>query len=219
MRFLLSIVLTLLIVASSHAQQSVMLPPEVQLPVIELTQANTILLDQGTYPQYGMIFIMTALMQRATLPADQTMYVLIYSPGGRTDVAESMAEALNSLPNTNLVCVECASSAAWIFQKSTAARLIVPNTRSLMHEIADTVRPSTIDTYDAKGLKEAGEKFNQIFMERANMSVEEYHERIDGKDWEVDAAEMMKLNLADALVTFHCDEAVATAMPLACDVK
>jgi ATP-dependent protease ClpP protease subunit len=221
-RAILAFLIAVAVSYASHAQVVQQQPPEPivsqSMAVIELNESNTLIFDQGIYPEFGIVFTMAAIFQRAALPAEETLYVLIYSPGGRTDIAESLSATLNDMPNTKLVCVRCASAAAWIFEKSDEQRLILPTTEIIMHEIGTFIRPSTIDTFDAAKFKADGEAFNQVFMDRMNMSAEEYHERIDGTDWSVMADEMIKLGLADQIIQVKCDEAISTIMPNTCGV-
>lgn len=212
MRLFLALVITLVLMAAAHAQ------PSEKMEVINLEETNVLIFDQDISPETGIMFSLAAVVTRQSLPPEQTLYILIKSNGGAVEIAHRMSDTLNALPNTKLVCVQCASAAAMVFEKSNQERLVVPTSKMLMHEAMIIVRPSTVDKMDVKSFKRQAREFNKPFADRMGISMAEYEKLIEGRNWIVSAPEMMQRKLADRMVILTCDAAVTIAMPEACAI-
>ena len=215
MRAIALVLLTFCLGFSSAAAKP---PMKRKVRTIELSTVNTAYtserIDAFTFEKD----LAHIILKRAMLPQEDTLYVVIGSGGGSVKLAYKMASLLNSLSNIELICTHCASAAGALFQLTDLKRLVVKNSNMMMHEMyIPRFTARHVDPEILTDLKESTEYFNAIFWTRMKMTKAEYEHRIAGTDWDVDAKEMLKRNLADELVKVKCTDELKVILPNTCE--
>lgn len=195
----------------------VALPVFAKTPAIKLDFTNSYLISDEMTPGSAIKDVKGILYTRVLLPVNETLYIIIDSPGGSVAAMVYIANNLQNLVNTKVICVDCASAAAALFQLIGEERLVGKNTLYMMHEMKITVSANNLNEDVVKNFKMNSDEFNKIFYEKMKMSKKDYDERIKDKDWTVDGEQMKILKLADKIIKIECDEILQNiVMPKAC---
>lgn len=185
---------------------------------ITLTGMNTVLLVGDIDPVMTDNTIAALVGKRSMLPAKQTMYVLIASPGGMYQAGVILNNFISTLPNTEVICRACYSAAGMIFSASKLKRLATDNSSVLMHEMytnhvtANVVR----DGRSLKDLVKQSDEFNKLMYTVLGMSKSDYEDKIRGTEWIVEGEELVSLHLADEMVNVSCDMHMMFLAPETC---
>lgn len=191
-----------------------------QIRTISLESSNTAFISEVITLTSLEKDVAHIMFKRATLPASETLYIVIHSGGGRVDAMYVLAAFIDKLPNTQLICDYCASAAGGIFELTSKRRLATSDSNMLMHEMyVMKVTARDLESEDIKTLKADSDAFNKIFYTKLQISKEKYEAKIAGTDWTVEGAELVKLKLADEIVRVECDEYMATVLPRICQRK
>jgi ATP-dependent protease ClpP protease subunit len=185
---------------------------------ITLTPNNVVMLNEDiSYSSYRE-FLIEAAFIRSFLPMNQTVYVVIYSPGGLTRLGYGISDAISELPNTQTLCAFCASAAGQIFIGSGVPALATKGSRMMMHEMKwlQSLEQLKAQAGDLAQEEKANDEFNRIHYNRMGMTKENYEAKIRDNDWYVEGQDLVKLKLADELVEVKCDAAMKRMYPLNC---
>lgn len=152
------------------------------------------------------------------LPLEETVYIVLVSPGGRYSVGLEIIEVLKSLPNTQLICKYCGSMAGQIFAASGLKRLVINKSRLMMHEMVLPRFTAEMAKYPqlSERLIHNSEAFNAVMYNMIGITKEQYEAKIIGKDWELSGKDIIKHNLADELVRLDCHFLTSEALPDTC---
>jgi ATP-dependent protease ClpP protease subunit len=186
--------LSLLVSSHSNAQET-----------IELTGRNTALLDFEIMPAGVHGFLQAIVGARTMLPLNQTLYIVINSPGGVIEGALLLRKVIDGVPNVALICDECDSGAGLIFVTSKQPRLVTDKSTVMCHEMSQMVTAASLTPQATASLKTASDAFNKEIYTVMGMSKEQYEKNIIGQQWEIIGAANVKLHLADRVVKVHCD--------------
>jgi ATP-dependent protease ClpP protease subunit len=192
-----------------------------QREVIELNGRNTVLLETEITDLTMDTFAYAVMGKRLMLPPDQTLYILIVSGGGDYYTSLKVKKLFEDVPNVAVICKYCASAAGMLFATHKGPRLAIDKSVMLMHEMY--LRHATVkDVMNLNEMKQFvinSEDFNEMHYSIIGISREEYEKKIVGKEWTVEGEELVKLHLADKLVTIHCDEYWKSIAPDTCSPK
>jgi ATP-dependent protease ClpP protease subunit len=186
---------------------------------IHLTYSNSLIFAQEINRLNVGVFISAMIGKRVLLDEDQTLYVVVVSGGGDFGSVLAFMEAMDHIPNMKLICKYCASAAGLLFARSAHPRLAIKKSKFLMHEMymdhvtADMVisGPELIVSLIANS-----DDFNKRLYSLIGISKEAYENKIRNTEWIVGGPEMIKLHLADELVTIECDPFVQSVAPDTC---
>jgi len=79
------------------------LPAFGKTKTIELKGENTLTLSVEIRPDTADMFVNALIAKRTMLPKEQTLYILIASPGGDIESARLIKEVLKNVPNTAVI--------------------------------------------------------------------------------------------------------------------
>lgn len=185
---------------------------------IHLEGRNTIVYAQGV-SIYEYDLVLHALMaKRLMLPEEETLYLVISSPGGYYHVARGMMFALNRLPNIALVCLNCHSAAGLIFMTSPHPRLVVEKSKLMMHEMynAHATAKFMNNEDNRTDFSRSSDEFDNLIATALKMDVEAYRVKVTNKSWTLQGKDIVKNHLADEVVTVGCDDYVKSIAPVTC---
>lgn len=186
---------------------------------IHLNGRNTVILSDDIGLNSTDLFVAAVAGKRIMLPLDQTLYIVVASPGGTYGSAVQIATMMAQLPNTKMFCRYCASAAGMIFAVFPKPnRLISKNSEVVMHEMyMDNVTANQVmQKIKLVDLIIASEEFNKTMRSVIGISRKEYEAKIIGTEWHVIGADLIKLKLADELVTISCDRYMTMLAPKTC---
>lgn len=188
----------------------------VELEKIELTVKNIAYISETIDKTTALSDIKSIAGSRLMLPMDKTLYIIIASYGGDIDAAYAIERSISVLPNVKVICTYCASAAGHIFLASDVPRLVVKNSKMMMHEVKQTMTAAECTKDRIEAFKKDSDDFNKIFEQKLGLTSKEYCLKIKDTNWTVDSAEMLKLGLADKLVSVKCDDFVKQIAPNTC---
>lgn len=189
-----------------------------KIDTVRLTGKNTVILYQEMTTVSSDTFIAAVIGKRVFLAEEDTLYILIVSPGGYYAIAQRQREFLRHIPNVSLICKYCASAAGYVFATAKVPRLVIPKSVLMMHEMRiDGVTANMMRTTDnVAGMIESSDEFNKEMYTILQISKDEYNKKIIGKEWNVKGVEIIKLHLADKLVKIECDNYIKILAPDTC---
>jgi ATP-dependent protease ClpP protease subunit len=188
---------------SNQASEAAQAKPK----LIYLSHQNTIIFGSDVSDISVDTFIFALLGKRMQIPQNETMYIVISSPGGIYEEGLVLKDMMAILPNTQFVCVYCASASAMIFvAQPQPNRLITENSLIILHEaFRNHVTYKQVEKMDVQQFKTSSDEFNKNFWPLMKMSKEAYEKKIENSQWNIKGKESLKLNLADQLVKVECD--------------
>lgn len=206
------LLLTLMLISTSlHAEKLVR--------TVKLTAMNTTFISGEIT---GLEFHMAAtsiIGLRTILKPEETLYVVISSPGGSYGAALSYRRFLNSLQNTEVICKYCASAAGYILATfPKPKRLAIKKSLVIIHEMyedhttANVVRNSTY----LQSLVKNSDEFNKTMYTIMKVSKQDYEDNIIDKEWVITGADLVTAKLADEYVNLECDNYIAAIAPDTC---
>lgn len=186
---------------------------------IELAGPNSLFFGEEIDASTVDMAVAAMLGKRIPLPEAEPLYVVLASPGGRYDAGKYFSAVLNKLPNTYVICKACMSDAAFIFATAPSPkRLAIRKSLLLMHEMylekvtAEQVKERRLLSI----LTQQSYEFNLGMESVLHMTDADYVNKIKDKEWTVQGEELVKLHLADELVTVTCTPYVKSMAPDTC---
>lgn len=214
LRLIYCIIFAISIAVSSYANTVV----KSKSRTVFLRVTNTIVYDQSVDAVSADNLVKAAAGLRDAMPLNQTLYIVIVSPGGMYRVGLNIMEVLRSLPNTHLICKYCGSMAGQIFAATGLKRLVIDKSELMMHEM--TLRSVTANMAKNKKLMDSlisdSDIFNARMYKMIGISKAEYEKRIIGKEWILEGKEIVDHKLADELITIQCDAYMTQLIPDTC---
>jgi ATP-dependent protease ClpP protease subunit len=213
----LSVVITaVLLLATSYSPTS-----QAKQQIINLHGANTVLLNVEINAATTDTFIAAIIGKRLSLPQDQILYVIIASPGGQYPYGLILQEVFKQVPNIALICKYCASAAGFIFGTADVPRYVTEKSLLIMHEmyLPHLTAKESLRTDILKDLVKSSEDFNRAIYTVIGMSKEDYDKKIVNTEWDVEGEDIVKIHMADKLVTLNCDPYVKSIAPDTCKPK
>lgn len=210
MNSVITLILTLLLSNFSLAKP---------LEKVILNPYNVVMINSSINLAMIRTLVIEATYVRGTLPANQTMYIILYSNGGDTEIGYEMASAISTLPNTKIICAWCASAAGMIFINSGIPALASSGSQMMMHEMKWVVTLPQLITILSKDIKiqnDFEEKFNSIHYKRMKISKDAYLKKIRNNQFYVQGDDLVKLHLADQMVIIECTKEMRLFFPENC---
>lgn len=216
LRLICSVLLILSMVAPSYGNN--ISKSKSKPRTIFLHAANTVIYDESVEAVSADNLVKAAGGLRDAMPLNETLYIVIVSPGGMYRVGLNIMSILRSLPNTHLICKYCGSMAGQIFAATGLKRLVVNKSELMMHEM--TLQSVTANMAKNKKLMDSlisdSDIFNARMYKMIGISKEEYERRIIGKEWILKGKDIVDHKLADELVTVQCDPYMTQLIPDTC---
>jgi ATP-dependent protease ClpP protease subunit len=209
----LSLTALLLISALTHATET-----------IELTGRNVVLMDENMDDASTHKFMQAIVGARASLEANETLYVVITSNGGNYKSALTIEAVIANVtstynPNVAVICKFCASSAGYVFATFKGPKLVITSSNLMMHEMV-LLRVTAVNAENKaiiEDLKVNSDSFNRAMYSHLRISKEEYESKIVGKSWDLYGADIVKHHVADKLVNVHCNAYLLSIIPHTCN--
>lgn len=214
LRFILSIAMCVGLALPTYANS--LIKPKTR--TVYLHASNTIIYDQGVDEVSADNLIKAAGGLRNGMPASETLYILIVSPGGMYHVGLNIMRVLSKFPNTQLICKYCGSMAGQIFAATGLKRLVIDKSELMMHEM--TIQRVTANMAKNKTIMDSlikdSDIFNAVMYKMIGISKEEYERRIINKEWTLKGKDILKHKLADEHVNVQCDVYISRLAPDTC---
>jgi len=205
----LSLFFTLVVVAA--------VTPNKPIETVTMTAQNTMVLE-GEFTAVSVNTWFNAIIgKRVMVPQDQNIYLIINSGGGQYDQAVVLRKLIAQLPNVVVICKYCGSAAGYI-QATSLHRLVVANSRMIMHEMfwQHATAKLVHNTRAIEGLQRSSDEFDEAIYSVIGMSKADYEKKITDTEWSVDSEEMVKLHLAQKIVKLDCDVYISYLAPHTC---
>jgi ATP-dependent protease ClpP protease subunit len=186
--------------------------------VIQLHGANTVTLT-GHIDYNNVDITRAAIVQkRLFLAQDETLYLIIASPGGEYPASLVLKSFMAQVPNMQVICKYCASAAGMLFATFPGKRLSMDKSIVLMHEmhLPRTTAKIAQDGVSITSLIRSSEEFDKLMYDVIGISRKEYEAKITNTEWIVRDKESVKLKLADEFVVISCDAYMKAVAPQTC---
>jgi ATP-dependent protease ClpP protease subunit len=198
------------------APAPMILKPDTKTKTIALDISNSVVLDQPIAGANLESIFGNLMFKRMMNDVQVPIYLVLESPGGEVEAAGAFMGAIVRIPNLVLVCGTCESAAAMIFEgKPMIPRLVTKNSYILMHEMYESIHPSTPQK-EIDDFRIAGALLNKIFEARLGWTDERYKAAVVGSELIYQGNNIKEAGLADEYVNFTCDDYVNAFAPRVC---
>lgn len=190
--------------------------------VIELNARNTLIFNMVVDDVAADVFSAAVVGKRVMLGDETTpLYIIIVSGGGQYGASLKFKKLFEVIPGISVICKYCASAAGMMFVTHKGPRLAIKKSVVLMHEmyLQHATIKDVMNNAEMKLFYMQNEEFNKMHYSLIGISREEYEKKIVGKEWTVEGEEIVKLHLADKMVTIKCDAYIARLAPDTCKEK
>lgn len=170
---------------------------------VEPKREVTVLAVPGAFPILGELSEQLAQQVIPWLGHVKDPVLVLDSPGGSVQPALEIAWAVRLHGNVRCIVVGMAASGAFGILQQCKVRLMTSDAKLGTHEVK-VVWNGPIDRYEARGasraLERAAEAWNTLSCWRLKITLEEYVERVRGRDWTLDAQEAIAVGAADGIL-------------------
>jgi len=172
-----------------------------------LKPENTVFFAGRVHALMVAFTLAQVLTVRKTLPANEPIYLVIYTPGGEFQSSYELYKALPFVENVFPVIVSADSVGCMVSQAGTSKRYIHETGHLLFHELRAIVdEPLSAKQLEelTKDVKKSSDDFNKACIQRTKLKIDEYEARIENDNWFVGAEEALKIGAADEIVRAKC---------------
>jgi len=190
--------------------------------VVELNARNTLILNTVIDDTTADTFSAAVVGKRVMLGNEtEPLYIIIVSGGGQYGASLKFKKLFEVIPGIQVICKYCASAAGMLFATHKGPRLAIKKSVMLMHEmyLQHATIKDVMNSAEMRLFYQQNEDFNRMHYSLIGISREEYEKKIVGKEWVVEGEEIVKLHLADKMVTLHCDRYISMLAPDTCKEK
>lgn len=183
-----------------------------------LNGANTVIFDQEITPTSAEQFTSGLIGKRTFLPVEETLYIVLVSPGGRAAYAPILAEFIFRIPNVAIICRACHSAASYIMCQTKVPRYVTKTSEMMVHEMRlDWITAAMVQNTTAiPDLISKSAQFNKVMANTMGIPIKKYEEKILNTEWNLGAAEIVKYNCANEIVKIKCDSYMSSLLPNTC---
>lgn len=185
---------------------------------VELYSNNTLVFENEITRTSVDTLAAAILGKRAALPVEQTLYVVIFSPGGDFARSQVLKTFIDLMPNVALICRSCYSGAAYIFCTSKQPKFFTADSSVMFHEaFKDHVTARDVrEGVELLSLVEASDKHDVEVAAALGMPLEAYHKKVHGTEWVLSGAEINKAGCRSKITKIKCDPYIASILPNTC---
>lgn len=179
-----------------------------KLPILELRERNTLVFDEVVTDESVAAFQQKLFSMSARLPANEPIYMVLYTPGGSVFAGAQLIESTKAIPQEVKTLTIFAASMGFQFVQNMGERLILPSGTLMSHRASLGGLSGELGgelEIRLNYIKKQVEFLELRTADRMDLSLKDYRDLIRDEYW-VYGFESKPEKVADKLVLARCSK-------------